>query len=162
MSNGIKLGLFALLVAIAYGTAWLKTYQLSERYNEYAHQQIEEQNLLIALKGMNKLELRQDDVYLGGFQQVLETWKNSVLGPKPSFYDDAKAMPEKILAQLNQQQLEMFIETYVELDARYVPEAAEQLRILALQNGDSELATEMSEFLLEAFPNYKPKSTLEQ
>ncbi|CAH0525324.1 hypothetical protein [Vibrio hippocampi] len=161
MSSGIKLGLFALLVAIAYGSAWLKTYQLSEQYNTYAHQQLEERDLVIALKGMNKLELRQGDLYFGGFQQVLETWENSVLGPKPSFYDDAKVMPEKILAKLNQQQLEMFIETYVELDARYVPEAAERLRVLALQNGDTEMADEMSEFLIEAFPNYKLKSVSE-
>ncbi|CAH6945083.1 conserved hypothetical protein [Vibrio chagasii] len=162
MGNGMKLGLFALLVAIAYGSAWLQTYQLSEQYNNYAQQQLEEKDLIIALKGMNKLELRQGDEYLGGFQQVLETWEKALLGPSPSFYDEAKAMPEKIIAQLDQHQLEMFIETYVELDARYVPEAAERLRVVALDNGDIVTADEMSEFLLEAFPNYQPKSALEQ
>lgn len=161
MSNGMKLALFALLVATAYGTAWFKAYQLSKQYSIYAHQQLNEHNLLIALKGMNKLELRQGDHYLGGFQQVLETWESSMLGPKPSFYEEAVIMPQKIITQLNQQQLEAFIETYVELDVRYVPEAVEQLRLVALENGNTVLADEMNEFLLEAFPNYQPKPDME-
>lgn len=162
MSKGIKLGLFALLVAIAYGTAWLKAYQLSEQYSIYAHQQLNSDDLVIALKGMNKLELRQGDQYLGGFQQVLETWESAMLGPKPAFYEDALAMPERIMSQLDQQQLVDFIETYVELDSRYVPEAADQLHVVALQNGKKELANEMQEFLREAFPYYQTKSNLEQ
>ncbi|WP_017077894.1 hypothetical protein [Vibrio splendidus] len=50
-----------------------------------------------------------------------------------------------------------FIEIYVQLDSRYVPSAADQLRYLAKQSGEDELYQKMTEFLAEAFPRYKMK-----
>lgn len=103
---------------------------------------------------MNKLELRRDDVYLGGYQQVIETWEEAVIGFKPDFYYEARNRVGVMLGKLNEEELMSFIEIYVELDMRYVPEAAAILLSRATLNGDIEVATEMDEFLQEAFPRF--------
>lgn len=147
----------ASVIFIAYGSAWLRAYSLSENYFAYAEQQYKKGELVTALKGMNKLELRIEDEYLGGYQQVIETWRSATLGPKPDVYYQSLEKPALIIEQLNEEQLMAFIEIYVQLDSRYVPSAADQLRYLAKQSGEDELYQEMTEFLAEAFPRYKMK-----
>lgn len=153
-----KWAILMLLIASAYGTAWFKAYQLSYQYFQYANAQLAQGHLISALKGMNKLELRQGETYFGGYQQVIETWEDTLIGPKPWFYSLALHQPRNIISQLNAEQLEVFIQVYVELDVRYVPEVAEQLQLVARQSGDTSLAREMVEFLSEAFPYYQIKS----
>ncbi|MEZ8307903.1 hypothetical protein AB6D20_012855 [Vibrio splendidus] len=157
VSTGYKLLALASVIFIAYGSAWLRAYSLSENYFEYAEQQYKKGDLVTALKGMNKLELRIEDEYLGGYQQVIETWRSATLGPKPDAYYQSLEKPALIIEQLNEEQLMAFIEIYVQLDSRYVPSAADQLRYLAKQSGEDELYQEMTEFLAEAFPRYKMK-----
>lgn len=147
----------ASVIFIAYGSAWLRAYSLSENYFAYAEQQYKKGDLVTALKGMNKLELRIEDEYLGGYQQVIETWRSATLGPKPDVYYQSLEKPALIIEQLNEEQLMAFIEIYVQLDSRYVPSAADQLRYLAKQSGEDALYQEMTEFLAEAFPRYKMK-----
>ncbi|ROV59230.1 hypothetical protein EGH82_14730 [Vibrio ponticus] len=162
MNNMIKWGALAALVLVAYSAAWLKTYNLSQQYFEFATEQQQQQgNVIIALKGMNKLELRRGDEYLGGYQQVIETWEGAVLGPKPNYYYQALVKPNEIINQLSAKQLEEFIQIYVELDSRYVPEVADQLQQVASDSGNVQLASEMREFLAEAFPYYKAQSNTE-
>jgi len=154
MTRGIKWMAFVGMVLAAYGVAWLKAYNLSADYFDYANQQYKQGHRVEALKGMNKLELRREETYLGGYQQVIETWEGAMLGPKPPFYAIAKARAEEILPQLTTAELLAFIEIYVELDMRYVPEAALQLRQLAGSRGDQATFDEMDEFLQEAFPTF--------
>ncbi|OLQ94613.1 hypothetical protein BIY21_08420 [Vibrio ponticus] len=161
MNNMIKWGALAALVLVAYSAAWLKTYNLSQQYFEFATEQQQQGNVIIALKGMNKLELRRGDEYLGGYQQVIETWEGAVLGPKPNYYYQALVKPNEIINQLSAKQLEEFIQIYVELDSRYVPEVADQLQQVASDSGNVQLASEMREFLAEAFPYYKAQSNME-
>lgn len=160
MNNLIKWGALAALVLVAYSAAWLKTYNLSQQYFEFATEQ-QQGNVIIALKGMNKLELRRGDEYLGGYQQVIETWEGAVLGPKPNYYYQALVKPNEIINQLSANQLEEFIQIYVELDSRYVPEVADQLQQVASDSGNVQLASEMREFLAEAFPYYNAQSNME-
>ncbi|WP_162048467.1 hypothetical protein [Vibrio taketomensis] len=161
MNNLIKWGALAALVLVAYSAAWLKTYNLSQQYFEFATEQQQQGNVIIALKGMNKLELRRGDEYLGGYQQVIETWEGAVLGPKPNYYYQALVKPNEIINQLSAKQLEEFIQIYVELDSRYVPEVADQLQQVASDSGNVQLASEMREFLTEAFPYYNAQSNME-
>ncbi len=154
MKSIVKLSVLVGLVTVAFFYAWLKTYNMSSDYFEFAEAQAEAENYTIALKGMNKLELRRDDVYLGGYQQVIETWEEAVLGYKPDFYYQAKGRVGEMLGKLNEEELMSFIEIYVELDMRYVPEAASILLSRATLNGDIEVANEMDEFLQEAFPHF--------
>ncbi|RJX71955.1 hypothetical protein DZ860_08980 [Vibrio sinensis] len=161
MAKGIKWLVFAGLVLVAYASAWLKAYQLSESYYQFAQQQFQMGNYTTSLKGMNKLELRKGDTYLGGYQQVIETWEGTLIGPKPDFYYRSQMMPAKVMANLNAKELEEFIQIYVELDTRYVPEVADQVRLLASQNGQNDLFKEMTEFLVEAFPYYQRQDNLE-
>lgn len=161
MNNLIKWGALAALVLVAYSAAWLKTYNLSQQYFEFATEQQQQGNVIIALKGMNKLELRRGDEYLGGYQQVIETWEGAVLGPKPNYYYQALVKPNEIINQLSAKQLEEFIQIYVELDSRYVPEVADQLQQVASDSGNVQLASEMREFLAEAFPYYNAQSNME-
>lgn len=69
VSIGYKLLALASVILIAYGSAWLKAYSLSENYFAYAEQQYEQGKLVTALKGMNKLELRIEDEYLGAISR---------------------------------------------------------------------------------------------
>ncbi|MGX9522573.1 hypothetical protein ACWX0P_27810 [Vibrio mediterranei] len=155
MTGRIKWLVFVLIVALAYGVAWLKTYNLSSNYFTYAEQQYQQSHYIEALKGKNKLEMRRDDMYLGGYQQVVEAWEGTMFGPKPSFYYQAKLRVEQSLTQLGSDGLLQLIETYVELDSRYIPEAAERLKNKAYAEGDLTLYKEMGEFLHEAFPDFK-------
>tara|TARA_Y100001960_G_scaffold84186_1_gene89960 strand:- start:2518 stop:3003 length:486 start_codon:yes stop_codon:yes gene_type:complete len=161
MNNLIKWGVLAALVLVAYSAAWLKAYNLSQQYYDFATEQQQQGNAIIALKGMNKLELRRGDEYLGGYQQVIETWEGAVLGPKPDSYYQALDKPNEIINQLSAKQLEEFIQIYVELDSRYVPEVADQLQQVANDSGNALLATEMKEFLIEAFPYYNAQNNME-
>ena len=167
MARWIKYIAFAALVGSAYSVAWFKAYQLSADYFAYAEQQYAQGHKVEALKGMNKLELRREQVYLGGYQQVVEAWEGAMLGPTPAFYEKAKAQTARILTELSTDQLLAYIEMYVELDMRYVPEAALQLRSLAAEQENRALYQEMDEFLREAFPLYYQQAvdyspTLEQ
>lgn len=58
------------------------------------------------------------------------------------------------MTELSTNELLAYIEMYVELDMRYVPEAALQLRGLAAEQENRALYQEMDEFLREAFPVY--------
>ncbi|MDF2152788.1 hypothetical protein [Vibrio sp. CAU 1672] len=155
VSTRVKFLAIMSVLLIAYGSAWLKAYSLSEKYFNYAEQQYSKGNFITALKGMNKLELRIEDEYLGGYQQVIDTWQTAILGPKPDAYYQALEKPRSIIEQLDQGELLEFIGIYVQLDARYVPNAADQLRYLAKQSGDQALYDEMTEFLTEAFPRFQ-------
>ncbi|CAH8242423.1 hypothetical protein [Vibrio aestuarianus] len=157
MSTPVKLLAFAGVIVIAYSSAWMKAHTLSEKYYAYAEEQYSQGHFISALKGMNKLELRIEDDYLGGYQQVLDTWRHSTLGPRPQAYYQSLEKPKQIIEQLSQEQLIEFIEIYVQLDSRYVPTAADQVRFLAKQSGDIDLYLEMTEFLKEAFPRYKQR-----
>ncbi|KIF44579.1 hypothetical protein M445_25645 [Vibrio owensii 47666-1] len=157
VSTRMKFLALVSVILIAYGSAWMKAYSLSEKYFAYAEEEYSKGNLITALKGMNKLELRIEDEYFGGYQQVLDTWRSSTLGPRPDAYYQSLEKPKQIIEQLSKQQLMEFIEIYVQLDSRYVPTAVDQLRFLAKQSGDIALYEEMTEFLSEAFPRYKQR-----
>ena len=153
-----KLTILFSFLAFTYGMAWLKVYNQSSDYFEYARQQRDNGNLVFALKGMNKLELRIEDKYLGGYQQVIETWESSMLGPRPDFYELAVKEANEIIPLLNEEQLQSFIEIYVQLDTRYVPDAALELLQKSKVSGNTQLTNEMDEFLTEAFPDFEYQS----
>ena len=153
MDMAKKLSFLVAFLAFTYVMAWVKAYNQSSEYFEYARQQRDNGNLTYALKGMNKLELRIEEKYLGGYQQVIETWESSIIGPRPDFYDQAVKEADEIIPQLSEQELESFIEIYVQLDTRYVPEAAKELLKKSEHAGNINMAKEMYEFLHEAFPD---------
>ena len=154
MSLSKKLALIGLFLLVTYCAAWVQAYQMSSAYFEHAQQMREQGELVEALKGMNKLELRIDDEYLGGYQQVIETWESSILGLRPAFYQKAIDASQDILPHLSDETLLDFIEIYIQLDLRYVPEAARELLRRARAKNDTDLLLEMTEFLQEAFPDY--------
>lgn len=158
MSAWKKLTVIALFIVTAYSSAWLDAYRQSSAYFQYAQEQQADGEWVTVLKGMNKLELRLEDPYLGGYQQVIETWESSILGPQPDFYRQALASAENILPKLTDQQLLDFIEIYIQLDIRYVPEAAAELLKRAKRSNNQLLVAEMSEFLQEAFPEFSQKA----
>ncbi|MDF2153094.1 hypothetical protein [Vibrio sp. CAU 1672] len=155
VSTFYKLSTFVLVVLIAYVSAWMRAYSLSDGYFTYAEQQYSTGNLVLALKGMNKQSLRKGDDYFGGYQQVIEAWHSSTLGPRPEAYYHSLEKPKQIIEQLSVEELLEFIDVYVQLDSRYVPVAADQVRVLAKQAGDAGLYNDMTAFLTEAFPRYK-------
>ena len=59
-----------------------------------------------------------------------------------------------ILPHLSNETLLDFIEIYIQLDLRYVPEAVKELLRRARVKNDTDLALEMTEFMQEAFPDY--------
>ena len=89
MSLSKKLTLIGLFLLVTYCAAWVQAYQMSSAYFEHARQMREQGELVEALKGMNKLELRIDDEYFGGYQQVIETWESSLLRPSPRFLPES-------------------------------------------------------------------------
>lgn len=149
-----KIVLLLSVVVVAYWAAWGKAYFLSKSYFDYATEQEAAQNYIIALKGMNKLELRIDEEYLGGYQQVIETWENALFGIRPSFYDEALVAPARLIPQFADEDLQAFIDIYVQLDTKYVPEVAYMQLQRARLAGDEELSAEMEEFLIQAFPYF--------
>ncbi|GEA51850.1 hypothetical protein VIN01S_26540 [Vibrio inusitatus NBRC 102082] len=149
-----RIGLFVSFILIAYFFAWGKVYFLSKSYFEFAQQQEQSGNYVVALKGTNKLEVRIDEVYLGGYQQVIEAWDNVTFGITPSFYDEALKAPERLILKLSDEELYQFVDLYVQLDSKYVPEVAELLLKRATDSNDELLASEMREFLIQAFPDY--------
>lgn len=157
-----KLAGITVVIGICFGVAMLQIYNQSKDYFDYAESQFAQGNYTEALKGMNKLEMRREEVYLGGYQQVLESWESALGGIKPKFYETAKTRIDDILLAMDSEELLHFIEVYVELDIRYVPEAT--LRFIELSD-DQELVAEMEEFLNEAFPLFNkeegmPKKTV--
>lgn len=145
-------------LAFTYAMAWGEAYNQSSEYFDFATTQQEQGNLVYALKGMNKLELRIEDTYFGGYQQVIETWESTMMGPRPDIYYAALEEAQKILPQLSGRDLQEFIEIYVQLDTRYVPEAAVELLQKAKLAGNAPLVEETTEFLREAFPEYPYQS----
>ncbi|WP_087019623.1 hypothetical protein [Thaumasiovibrio subtropicus] len=155
MSNVKKIALLLLVVVIAYWSAWGKTYFLTKSYFDYAVAQEAQGAYVEALKGMNKLELRIEEPYLGGYQQVIEAWDNTAFGVRPRFYYEAMDAPERLLPQLDADTLYEFIDVYVQLDVRYVPEVAHLLMNKAAEQGDTAVEEEMRDFLVHAFPDHK-------
>ncbi|MGF1735948.1 hypothetical protein [Photobacterium satsumensis] len=149
-----KIVLLLSVVLIAYWAAWGKAYFLSKSYFDYAVEQEAAENYVIALKGMNKLELRIDEEYLGGYQQVIEAWEHALFGIRPSFYEEALIAPARLIPQIADEDLQAFIDIYVQLDSKYVPEVAYMQLQRARLAGNEELAAEMDEFLTQAFPDF--------
>ncbi len=151
MSVYKKLIILVTVISVCFCMAMLKIYNQSKSYFEYAESQYKQKHYIEALKGMNKLEMRREEQYLGGYQQVLESWENAIGGFKPDFYQTAQKRIDETLVAMNSDELLKFIEIYVELDIRYVPEATSLLINLS---DDEELVLEMDAFLKEAFPLY--------
>lgn len=149
-----KIVLLLSVVLVAYWAAWGKAYFLSKSYFDYAVEQEAAGNYVIALKGMNKLELRIDEQYLGGYQQVIESWEHALFGIRPAFYEEALVAPGRLIPQFADEDLQSFIDIYVQLDSKYVPEVAFAQLQRARQTGDDELAAEMEDFLTQAFPYF--------
>ncbi|WP_413111716.1 hypothetical protein [Thaumasiovibrio sp. DFM-14] len=154
MSNMKKVALLLSVVVIAYWSAWGKTYYLTKRYFDYAVAQEAEGHPVVALKGMNKLELRIEERYFGGYQQVLEAWDSTTFGLRPSFYYQSQQAPQRLLSRLNAAELYAFIDVYVQLDVRYVPEVAHLLMLKSSEQGNEALEAEMRDFLINAFPDH--------
>ncbi|MGF1682737.1 hypothetical protein [Photobacterium minamisatsumaniensis] len=157
MNQYKKIAMLLAVVLVAYWAAWGKAYFLSKSYFDYAVEQEAAQNYVFALKGMNKLELRIDDEYLGGYQQVIESWEYALFGIRPAFYEKALVAPQRIIPLLSDDDLQAFIDIYVQLDSKYVPEVALMQLKRAQQAGNEELAAEMEEFLSQAFPEFDVK-----
>ncbi|MGF1792231.1 hypothetical protein L4D21_16640 [Photobacterium profundum] len=155
MSQYKKIAMLLAVILVAYWAAWGKAYFLSKSYFDYAVEQEAAQNYVIALKGMNKLEIRIDEEYLGGYQQVIESWEHALFGIRPAFYEEALVAPQRVIPLLNNDDLQVFIDIYVQLDSKYVPEVALMQLKRAQQAGNEELAAEMKEFLSQAFPEFK-------
>lgn len=149
-----KIVLLLSVVLVAYWAAWGKAYFLSKSYFDYAADQEAAGNYVIALKGMNKLELRIDEEYLGGYQQVIEAWENALFGIRPAFYEEALVSPARLIPQFADADLQAFIDIYVQLDSKYVPEVAYMQLQRARLVGNDELAAEMEDFLTQAFPYF--------
>lgn len=156
--NQMKKGLLLLsVVFVAYWAAWGKAYFLSKSYFDYAQEQEAAGDYIHALKGMSKLELRIDETYLGGYQQVIETWDNAMFGFRPEFYRESLQAPARLIPQFADEDIQDFIDIYVQLDSRYVPEVAYMNLQRARAAGDQELVAEMEEFLTQAFPDFQFK-----
>ncbi|WP_404273310.1 hypothetical protein [Yersinia similis] len=153
MMSGKK-GFFALvlIILLAYLSAWLMVYQQSKRYFDFAEQQYAAGDYILALKGMNKIELYRHDVYSGGYQQVIDDWRHGMLVYRPDFYYQALARSSDLLARASDQQLAEFIATYTEIDTRFVAEAATCLLARYRQRDESANQRTMEEYLAEAFP----------
>lgn len=146
-----------LLVSLAYLSAWYKVYQQSKHYFDFAEQQYSEGNYILALKGLNSIELYPNDVYFGGYQQVIDDWQNALFVYRPDFYYKSLERSQTILQKASIDELDQFIKTYTEIETKYVAEAATCLLIRYQQTNNSEGETEMTTFLAEAFPAYLPR-----
>lgn len=100
-----KKGFFALvlIILLAYLSAWLMVYQQSKRYFDFAEQRYAAGDYILALKGMNKIELYRHDVYSGGYQQVIDDWRHGMLVYRPDFYYQALARSSDLLARASDQ-----------------------------------------------------------
>lgn len=149
-----KKGLIALvlIILLAYISSWLMVYQQSKRYFDFAEQRYVAGDYILALKGMNKIELYRHDVYSGGYQQVIDNWRHGMLVYRPDFYYQALARSRDLLARASDQQLAEFIATYTEIDTRFIAEAATCLLARYRQRADSVNQQTMEEYLAEAFP----------
>ncbi|MFZ1873889.1 MAG: hypothetical protein WAU54_14120 [Chania sp.] len=158
----VKTGLAALLLIIllAYCSAWLMVYQQSKRYFDFAEQQYAAGNYILALKGLNKIELYSQDAYSGGYQQVIDGWRMGLLVYRPDFYYQALARSTDLLAHASNQELTEFIGTYTEIDTRFIAEAATCL-LARYQQQDLSGQQAMEAFLTEAFPAYQWRSAPE-
>lgn len=156
MKNKLKVVLYLLLlILIAYITAWFNVYNQSKQYFEYAEEQYKNKNYILALKGMNKIELYPEDHYDGGYQQVVNAWANGLLVYKPNFYYDSVDKSKLILQKATNKELNDFIDTYTEIDTTYIPEAAVCLLSRYEKENNQTGQIEMKTFLGEAFPSYK-------
>ncbi|EAM8615959.1 hypothetical protein BHS62_25630 [Salmonella enterica] len=143
-----------LIIILAYTSTWYMVYRQSKRYFDFAEQQYEEENYILALKGQNKIELYPGDDYFGGYQQVIEGWRFSLFTYKPAFYYKSLERSKDILQKASTNELEYFIKYYVEVDTKYIPEAAGCLLRRYQNVGYKEGEIRMNEFLAEAFPLY--------
>ena len=155
MSGKRALLALILLITLAYLTAWNMVYQQSKNYFNFAQQQYAQGDYILALKGLNKIELYAGDNYSGGYQQVIDDWRNGLFVYRPDFYYQSLERSQIILQKASIEELDTFIKTYTEIDTRYIAEAATCLlsRYQQAQNRDGE--AEMIAFLAEAFPDYR-------
>ena len=143
------------LIFIAYFTGWYSVYQKSKLYYDFAEKQYEQGNYILALKGINKIELYPEDDYFGGYQKVIEAWQNGFFVFYPHFYDKALERSQSILQKSSNNELKDFIYTYIEIDIRYIPEAATCLLSRYKNDNNKDGEHEMTLFLNEAFPTYQ-------
>ncbi len=154
MSGKKALLALILLITLAYLTAWNMVYQQSKDYFDFAEQQYAQDHYILALKGLNKIELYAGDHYSGGYQQVIDDWRNGLFVYRPDFYYQSLERSQTILHQASLEELDTFIKTYTEIDTRYIAEAATCLLSRYQQAKNSEGEAEMFAFLAEAFPDY--------
>ncbi|NBM54999.1 hypothetical protein GWI68_09400 [Proteus sp. G2669] len=155
MSGRNSIIILIALIFIAYFTGWYSVYQKSKLYYHFAEQQYEKGNYVLALKGINKIELYPEDDYFGGYQNVIEAWKNGLFVFYPDFYYQALERSQSILQKSSNKELKDFIYTYIEIDIRYIPEAATCLLSRYKKDNNKEGEHEMTQFLNDAFPAYK-------
>lgn len=156
-----KKGIIALIILIstAYLTGWYSVYQKSKHYYDFAEQQYQQGHYILALKGMNKIELYPEDNYSGGYQQIIDAWRNGLFVFYPDFYYQAVERSHDLLPKASNEELIEFIQTYTEIDTRYVPDAATCLISRYRQSDDAENEHKMVTFLDEAFPAYQWQSS---
>lgn len=151
-----KLIILTLFVAVTYISAYAKVYQQTANYFHHAQAQEHDGNYIEALKGLDKIDLRIDEDYIGGYQQVIEAWEQSGMKPKPSFYYESQPKPKDIIGKMTNEQLDSFIDVYLELDNKYVLEAAQLRYNRAIAKADTSVAESTAELLTAAF-DYQPK-----
>ncbi|MFA0441964.1 hypothetical protein AB4560_18810 [Vibrio sp. 10N.222.51.C12] len=149
-----RISFLFLFISIAYMLSYAKVYLQSESYYDFALESEHSNNLIEALKGVDKLELRQGESYYGGYQQVIESWENSSFAPKPSIYYRALEKPSIILNEMSDDVLKSFVELYIELDNKYVMDAVLIMHARASAQNDMDEVERTAQLLNEAF-NYQ-------
>jgi len=142
-----------LAVALVYGYVWFGSYQLANKYYDQAESSMGKGNYGIALKGddiFNKTSGKYE--YIGGYEQVLNIWKNGYAWPKPPVYAKAKDKIDTIINdKLTPEEGVQLVQQYMRQSNGFLPEILAASTQKLIDQGRMDEAKDVYAMLTDAF-----------
>jgi len=148
----IAIIIFLLIIGV-YGYAWFEGYKNSQRFYQQANENYEKGEYNLALKGGEFFDSSTNKYgFIGGYEQVVNTWDNKWAKPKPSFYYDSMDKADDIIYnKLTADEGMAIFQKHFNISNKYLPEILLQTGKLYKENGYNEEAKLVFELVIDAF-----------
>jgi tetratricopeptide (TPR) repeat protein len=143
----------AILFIVAYCLAWLSAYNLTRDFMLDAEETLARGDYLNALMGYDEFdEEREQNVFRGGYAQVVNIWASEYAAPVPAEVERARARIDEIIDQrLTIEDAEYFVERNIGRSNPYLGRVYLRLGELYEEEGDLRTAEDIYEEVIDFF-----------
>ncbi|GGE03913.1 hypothetical protein GCM10011571_01040 [Marinithermofilum abyssi] len=147
-----NLGIGLMAVALIYGWVWLEMYRTSQVYFDMAMASYEKGEYGSALKGMEMVGEDGQTELNGGFQQVVDAWREPYAWPRPAIYSEAQKKADTIIEEkLTIEEGEALFKSYFNRDNTYLSRIMLRVGEMYEERRDFRGAKETYKLVTEAF-----------